>query len=296
MIMLNELDFFMTCLLNPEFQGKTLKELPFIKESLKELDPGTKLPEWLNTIFICESLQKSTTPKEDVILFQKNGGKNGMNVAIIPSNPMHLDGVVNLRYESDIVNMNFGVKSSSKSVNGSVTRDNFYSTDLNNIYKENGIISETYKTERVAINKWYGDNTVHTIRICILYPNTTSSYPTTYNPESDTLFIEINDKNIHLLIQDKDTLTLLKQFIFPPSPEVITRKCTKCGLCGHNKSTCTSEERNYVKRKFDESTIPDVILYDVVDDEDFDEDIDDTGEDIVNEDFDEDIEDYIDEE
>jgi hypothetical protein len=41
--------FFMSCLLNPEFQGKTLKELPFIKESLEKLD--TKPPQVVECSF-----------------------------------------------------------------------------------------------------------------------------------------------------------------------------------------------------------------------------------------------------
>jgi hypothetical protein len=241
--------FFLTCLLNGKFQNKKLIELPFIRETLgKEI----KLPEWMNAVFKCDSVVTSNSPEEDIKFF--NG--NPVNNMLIPSNQMHPDGLHNLKYGNGIVVTTLGVKTTYETISGTVAKDNFYSTDLQNIYKENDHISR-YVDQKKHVDKWYGEKIIGRIRICIGFPNTSTSFPSTYNPDNDTLFLELNESNIHLLIQNEDTLKIMKGLLYTPFNETEGKQekrkthCTICGLSGHYQSTCTSEERNYKKRKIE---------------------------------------------
>jgi hypothetical protein len=243
-------NFFLSCLLNEKFQDRKLRELPFIRDTLEK---GMELPEWMDAIFKCTSVVTSDSPATDVKLF--NG--KPVDKILIPSKPMLLDGLLNLKGGDGIIVITFGVKTSYETIGGTESNDNFYSTDLNNIYKEKDVVTK-YVAEKKRVDKWYGTRIVGRIRICIGFPNTTTPYPSSYNPDNETLFIELKESNIHLLMDNEEVLEMLKGLLFVPlkvipTVEVESKKirCRLCGLPGHYQKKCESVERNYKKRKTD---------------------------------------------
>lgn len=89
----------------------------------------------------------------------------------------------------------------------------------------------------------------------IEYPISKSQYPSSFNEDENTLFIQLYKDDLESLIDQEyemkvlDKIMQYQTIILNVNDEKETKEniCSLCGRKGHNKSTCSSKERGIIK-------------------------------------------------